>query len=292
MTRLIYENPGALALFFDDPTDEDRFDLYFFSEARCVEFVVQRLFTQGFACPRCSRRRFALPTTRSRSLVCTYCRKRVWFLKDTIFHRTKLPLTTWFRAAFLLRFQGTNASSLAEMLGLSYKTSWLLCQKLRYAMGLLQQKKRCTDAVVQCPPLRFAGVRGLESPHAHGCERLERPDFALRTDELARFEEGPAPWQRWLAARGPLPQESRLADEVRLELSSQFQSSIGERYLQLYLDEWAYRFDRRWLGLWRFVGDLADALPLTPPRTRRQLGNFPSPRRARPWLALRERSAG
>jgi hypothetical protein len=285
-TRPLYENPGPLDLFFDDPVaDQGRFDLFFFDEVRCSDFVIQRLCARGFACPRCSRRRFAV-SARSKALTCTFCRLKVWFLKDTIFHRSKLPLTTWFRAAFLLRFRGTNASNLAEMLGVAYKTSWLLCQKLRYAMGLVQQRRE-VDAVALGPPLRFVAHRGVETPHPHGCERLESPDFALRTP-IAYPEEPTPPWQRWIAERGPLPQESLLADEVRLEISSQFQSSIGERYLQLYLDEFAFRWDRRWLGLWMFVFDLADALPLTPPRSRRELGNFPRPRRARPWLAIRE----
>jgi hypothetical protein len=286
-TRPLYENPGPLDLFFDDPAaDQNRFDLFFFDEVRCADFVIQRLYAQGFACPRCSRRRFAF-SAKSKALTCTFCSLKVWFLKDTIFHRTKLPLTTWFRAAFLLRFRGTNASNLAEMLGIAYKTSWLLCHKLRYAMGLLEQRRPDAAALAQASPLRLVGHRAAESPHPHGCERLERADFALRT--LIVYPEGsPPPWRRWLAERGPLPQESRLADEVRLEVSSQFQSSIGERYLQLYLDEFAYRWDRRWLGLWMFVFELADALPRTPPRSRRGLGNFPERRRVRPWLAIRD----
>jgi hypothetical protein len=218
--------------------------------------------------------------------LCQGCPHRFRLLAGTIFHRTKLPLWKWFRAAFLLRFRGTNASNLAPLLEVTYRTSWLLCHKLRFAMGAIQDfRRRCADAVVEGPPLRLLAERSPEDPEPHGCERLERPDLAERTDT------DDYPWESWLRERGPFPAESRLADEVRVQLRSQYRFSIGERYLRLYLDEFAFRWDRRWLGLWRFFADIADLLPRVVSRTRRQLGDLPTPRPVRPWLALRERLA-
>jgi len=52
-------------------------------------------------------------------------------------HRTKLPLTTWFWAAHLMatHSNGMSAQQLMGQLGLgSYKTAWLLAQKLRRSM--------------------------------------------------------------------------------------------------------------------------------------------------------------
>ena len=51
--------------------------------------------------------------------------------------RDKLPLTTWFWAAYLMatHSNGISALQLQRQLALgSYKTAWLLCTKLRRSM--------------------------------------------------------------------------------------------------------------------------------------------------------------
>ena len=55
----------------------------------------------------------------------------------TIFHRTRKPLTTWFRAIWWVTSQKTGASALGlqRILGLGiYKTAWVWLHKLRRAM--------------------------------------------------------------------------------------------------------------------------------------------------------------
>src|SRR5215831_2228218 len=52
-------------------------------------------------------------------------------------HSSKLPLTIWFWAAFLMatHSNGISALQLQNQLGLgSYRTAWILCAKLRRAM--------------------------------------------------------------------------------------------------------------------------------------------------------------
>ena len=51
-------------------------------------------------------------------------------------HRTRLPLTAWFWAAHLMatHSNGMSARQLEDQLGLTYKTAWLLTQKLRRSM--------------------------------------------------------------------------------------------------------------------------------------------------------------
>ena len=54
----------------------------------------------------------------------------------TAMHRSKLPLTTWFWAAHVMstHSNGMSARQLEDQLGVTYKTAWLLAQKLRRAM--------------------------------------------------------------------------------------------------------------------------------------------------------------
>jgi hypothetical protein len=51
-------------------------------------------------------------------------------------HRSKLPLNVWFWAAHLMttHSNGISALQLAPQIGLSYRTAWLLTQKLRRSM--------------------------------------------------------------------------------------------------------------------------------------------------------------
>ena len=55
----------------------------------------------------------------------------------TVMHGSKLPLSMWFRAVFLMATHSDrlSASELQRQLGLgSYKTAWMLSAKLRRVM--------------------------------------------------------------------------------------------------------------------------------------------------------------
>ena len=68
---------------------------------------------------------------------CAGCRKQTSVTAGTVLHRSHLPLKTWFLAAWLVATHknGISARQLWLQLGLgSYKTAWLLLQKLRRAM--------------------------------------------------------------------------------------------------------------------------------------------------------------
>ena len=54
----------------------------------------------------------------------------------TVLHRTRVPLTVWFWAAYLVTTHtpGLSAVQLQRQLGVSYETAWALLHKLRRAM--------------------------------------------------------------------------------------------------------------------------------------------------------------
>src|SRR4030088_784823 len=69
---------------------------------------------------------------------CAGCGKQTSVTAGTIMHHSKLPLTTWFWAAYLMatHSNGISALHLQRQLALgSYKTAWLMCAKLRRSMG-------------------------------------------------------------------------------------------------------------------------------------------------------------
>ena len=68
---------------------------------------------------------------------CVGCRYQVSLTAGTVLHKTKLPLTIWFWAAYLMTTdkRGISALLLQRQLGLRrYETAWMLLHKLRRAM--------------------------------------------------------------------------------------------------------------------------------------------------------------
>ena len=67
----------------------------------------------------------------------------------TLMDGTKLPLTTWFLAIYLLSQAKTGLSALALMrqLGISYRTAWLIRHKLMATMA-----QRGPDALERSRP--------------------------------------------------------------------------------------------------------------------------------------------
>ena len=74
---------------------------------------------------------------RGRLWECAGCGKQTSVTAGTIMHHSKLPLTTWFWAAYLMatHSNGISALQLQHQLALgSYRSAWLLCGKLRRSM--------------------------------------------------------------------------------------------------------------------------------------------------------------
>ena len=57
---------------------------------------------------------------------------------NTVFERSKIPLTKWLAALFLMTAskKGISAHQVHRMLGISYKSTWFLMHRLREAMRI------------------------------------------------------------------------------------------------------------------------------------------------------------
>ena len=113
-----------------------QFQKAFADEASCAAFMFKRRWPDGFVCPACGKGRFAALKSRPRLYECLDCGRQTSVTAGTAMHRSKLPLTTWFWAAHLMttHSNGMSALQLQDQLGVTYKTAWLLTQKLRRSM--------------------------------------------------------------------------------------------------------------------------------------------------------------
>src|ERR1700692_2034696 len=112
------------------------FQRAFPDEASCAAFLFERRWPGGFVCPVCGKGRAAALKSRAYTYECSECGRQTSITAGTALHRTKLPLTVWFWAAHLMstHSNGMSARQLEDQLGLTYRTAWLLTQKLRRSM--------------------------------------------------------------------------------------------------------------------------------------------------------------
>ena len=112
------------------------FQRAFPDETSCAAFLFERRWPGGFVCPVCGNARAAALKSRAYTYECSDCGRQTSITAGTALHRTKLPLTVWFWAAHLMatHSNGMSARQLEDQLGLTYRTAWLLTQKLRRSM--------------------------------------------------------------------------------------------------------------------------------------------------------------
>lgn len=121
----------------DFPRSLIEFQRRFPDEAACAAYLAELRWPEGFRCPACGHDRAWALETKARTSECTRCRRQTSVTAGTIMHGSKLPLTVWFWAIYLMttHSNGISALQLLKQLGLgSYKSAWLLCAKLRRAM--------------------------------------------------------------------------------------------------------------------------------------------------------------
>ena len=112
------------------------FQKSFPDEEACAAFLFKRRWPDGFACPACGKRRAAALKSRPRLYECLDCGRQTSITAGSTMHRSKLPLTAGFWAAHLMttHSNGMSARQLEDQLGVTYRTAWLLAQKLRRSM--------------------------------------------------------------------------------------------------------------------------------------------------------------
>lgn len=68
---------------------------------------------------------------------CGACRKQFSVKVGTIFEDSHIPISKWLMAIFILcsSKKSISAHQMHRMLKVTYKTSWFMCHRIRYAMG-------------------------------------------------------------------------------------------------------------------------------------------------------------
>jgi transposase-like protein len=104
-----------------------------------AEYLESVRWPDGPVCPHCGeseRKPYALKSKTRRLWKCAACRKQYTVTVGTIFESSHIPLHKWLWAFYLLcsSKKGMSAHQLHRMLGVTYKSAWFMCHRIRYAM--------------------------------------------------------------------------------------------------------------------------------------------------------------
>ncbi len=111
----------------------------FQDETKARAWLETHLWPAGPVCPKCGTVGAATPlTTREGWYQCNSaeCRGQFTVTVGTLFERSHIPLNKWLMAAFLMcaSKKGMSAHQIHRMIGVSYKSTWFMCHRLREAM--------------------------------------------------------------------------------------------------------------------------------------------------------------
>src|SRR5271170_4055030 len=112
----------------------------FGSEERCRAYLEALRWPDEVRCPRCNSDKISQILKRHQ-FDCDACRYQFSVTAGTVFNDSHLPLWKWFLCAYLLceARKGMSANQIKRTLGVSYKTAWYLCHRIRAAMKEVDQ---------------------------------------------------------------------------------------------------------------------------------------------------------
>jgi transposase-like protein len=260
----------------------------FRTEEDCFAYFKHIRWPNGFVCPRCGHTE-AYFLEDGKLFQCKQCRRQTSVTANTLFHRTHLPLRTWFWAIFLVGSdkRGCSAKHLERLLGITYDAAWLLIHKIRNAMGD-RDARYLLEQVVEMDETFFGGAaagkrgRGAENKtqvivavENHGdsagyvkmtviekldgetvketAKRTVKEGAEIRTDGYSSYRVLAKQYMhdgRVVEVKDAaklLPWVHTAIGNTKTFLRGTYHG-VSHKHLQRYLDEFCYRFNRRFKG--------------------------------------------
>jgi predicted RNA-binding Zn-ribbon protein involved in translation (DUF1610 family) len=266
------------------------FQRQFPDEAACAAYLQAARWPDGFVCPTCGGARGWALETKAWTHECADCGKQTSVTAGTVMHGSKLPLTVWFWAAYLMatHSNGISALQLQKQLGFgSYRTAWMLCAKLRRAMvapgrqplaGLVEVDEAELPCRTQNDPpsggggrshqgkillagavevqgsrpgrIRLSAIPDFSARSLHGfLKDAVTPGATVKTDGWSGYPGAPGVTHDphvigTMAAHIILPWVHRVFSNLKTWALGVYHG-LRRNHIQTYLDEFAFRFNRR-----------------------------------------------
>ena len=253
----------------------------------CLEEVFRHRYGTLEICPFCKRKTRFYRVRDRKCYSCQLCGFQLHPLADTIFHKSDTKLTLWFYAIFLFANSknGVSAKELERQLGVTYKTAWrmakqirLLCRQTAHKLGHTvemdetylggykrgkagrgSENKSPVVGLVERGGRVVAKITPNVTRHtmAQLIFRHIRPGATLMTDEYNAYPPSLGLFFRHHRVKHSKKEFVRgtvhtntiegFWSQLKRSLSGTYHD-VSPKYLQTYVDEFAYRYSKRsWL---------------------------------------------
>ena len=292
-------------LWRDFPKTAPEFEVRFATEDDCRAYWSKARWGDTPACAQCASTRL-WPVRKGTWFECADCGHQTSLTSGTLLDRTRKPLKTWFRAIFEISTHRTGISGkdLQRIMGFgSYGTAWTWLHKLRSAMAPSDSEP--LGPFVQVDEALVGGKGGpnkelvLVAAEAYGRVRLGHADNN-DAGTLKQFADGQIAQDATVTSDGHAgysvkslgerPHEAVVQTKaekkegdviqdchwtislVKRWLLGTHAGAVAPKHLQAYLDEYAFRHNRRRTkGTARIAARIIERLVVHAPRTMRSI---------------------
>lgn len=105
----------------------------------CLDMIFKLRYNKIPCCPQCSQQTTFKRVKDRRSYVCSDkdCQYQLYPTAETVFEKTRTPLTDWFYVIYLMTStrNGVSAKEIQRQLGVTYKCAWRMGHQIRKLMG-------------------------------------------------------------------------------------------------------------------------------------------------------------
>ena len=264
-----------------EPMQLIEFQRRFVTEEACREHLFNVRWPNGFECPRCSHKHYSYVSTRN-LYQCKACGYQAALTAGTIMHRTRTPLHVWFWAIYLVSRdkRGKSALSLSKELNISYWKAWTMLHKIRRAMtqrdahyqlgniveiddayfgapggkrgrGTSKSKVIVAVSTTEEGKPQFAKMKVVENIDKktlnHVAAETIKSGATVRSDGLNSYGDlAHRDFRHEVieTSKGLLPWVHVLISNAKAAIQGTFHG-LHKKHMQQYLDEFCYRFNRR-----------------------------------------------
>ena len=164
------------------------------SDAECRAYLEAQRWPTGPACPKCGNigawtitRRSKTKNKVSQFYCCKACKRQFTATVGTIFEDSKIPLSKWFAAIYLMceSKKGVSAHQLHRQLGIQYRSAWYMCHRIREAMREKGPRPILTGAIEADETYVGGKVRG--APMARSRRKARKGQAYALGDKVIVF---------------------------------------------------------------------------------------------------------
>jgi predicted RNA-binding Zn-ribbon protein involved in translation (DUF1610 family) len=227
----------------DFPRSLCEFQKWFPDDAACAAYLAAKRWLDSFRCPHCGgEKSWQLPSRRY--LMCTKCRKETSVTVGTIMHRSHLPLTIWFWAAYLMAtipFR-TKDDPHAGGQGCSHEGKLLVAGAVEIRAGKKGKAVLGRARLCAIPDYCASTLHAFMKASIAAGATAKTDGFASYAGVLHVSHEPHVIGK--MAAHIVLPGIHRLFSNLKTWGLGVYHG-LRRKHLQAYLDEFAFHFNRR-----------------------------------------------